>query len=52
MEKNQNQANLSSEEISRYARHISLPEIGMQGQEKLKRSSIACIGTGGLGSPL
>ena len=52
MEQNQNQANLSSEEISRYARHISLPEIGMQGQEKLKTSSVACIGTGGLGSPL
>jgi len=52
MEQNQNQANLSSEEISRYARHISLPEIGIQGQEKLKTGSIACIGTGGLGSPL
>jgi len=52
MERNQNQANLSTEEISRYARHISLPEIGIKGQEKLKKSSIACIGTGGLGSPL
>ena len=52
MERNQNQANLSSEEISRYARHISLPEIGIKGQEKLKTSSVACIGTGGLGSPL
>ena len=52
MENDQNQANLSSEEISRYARHISLPEIGIKGQEKLKKSSIACIGTGGLGSPL
>ena len=52
MEKNKYQANLSSEEISRYARHISLPEIGVQGQIKLKTSSIACIGTGGLGSPL
>ena len=52
MEENHNQANLSSEEISRYARHISLPEIGIKGQEKLKNSSIACIGTGGLGSPL
>jgi len=52
MEQNQNQANLSSEEISRYARHISLPEIGIKGQAKLKTSSIACIGTGGLGSPL
>ena len=52
MEENQNQANLNAEEISRYARHISLPEIGIKGQEKLKNSSIACIGTGGLGSPL
>ena len=52
MDQNQNQANLSSEEISRYARHISLPEIGIKGQEKLKTSSIACIGTGGLGSSL
>ena len=52
MEQNHNQANLSSDEISRYARHISLPEIGIQGQEKLKASSIACIGTGGLGSSL
>jgi len=52
MERSQNQANLSSKEISRYARHISLPEIGIKGQEKLKSSSIACIGTGGLGSSL
>jgi len=52
MEQNQNQVSLSSEEISRYRRHISLPEIGIKGQEKLKTSSIACIGTGGLGSPL
>ena len=48
----QNPTNLSSEEISRYARHLSLPEIGINGQEKLKASSVACIGTGGLGSPL
>ena len=52
MEQSQNQTNLSSEEISRYARHISLPEIGIKGQERLKTSSVACIGTGGLGSPL
>ena len=52
MEQSQNEANLSSEEIARYARHISLPEIGIKGQEKLKISSVACIGTGGLGSPL
>ncbi len=52
MERSQNQTILSSEEISRYARHISLPEIGMEGQRKLKASSVGCIGTGGLGSPL
>ncbi len=52
MEKSQSKANLNSEEIARYARHISLPEIGFKGQEKLKQSSVACIGTGGLGSPL
>ena len=46
MEQSQNEANLSSEEIARYARHISLPEIGIKGQEKLKTSSVACIGTG------
>ncbi|WP_413678669.1 molybdopterin-synthase adenylyltransferase MoeB [Prochlorococcus sp. MIT 0916] len=52
MEQSQNQSNLSPDEIARYARHISLPEIGIKGQEKLKTSSVACIGTGGLGSPL
>ena len=36
MEQLQNETNLSSEEITRYARHISLPEIGIKGQEKLK----------------
>ena len=49
---NENQASLNKEEISRYARHISLPEIGIKGQEKLKNSSVICVGTGGLGSPL
>ncbi len=52
MDQSQNEANLSSEEMNRYARHISLPEIGIKGQEKLKTSSVLCIGTGGLGSPL
>ncbi len=52
MEQSQSVGNLNSEEIARYARHISLPEIGIKGQEKLKQSSVACIGTGGLGSPL
>ena len=52
MEEIHKQTSLSADEISRYARHISLSEIGIKGQEKLKNSSIACIGTGGLGSPL
>ena len=52
MEQIRNKTTLSSEEINRYARHISLPEIGIKGQEKLKASSVVCIGTGGLGSPL
>ena len=52
MGKSQNDANLNLDELARYARHISLPEIGITGQKKLKKSSIACIGTGGLGSPL
>ena len=52
MEQSQNDANLNLDELARYARHISLPEIGITGQKKLKTSSVACIGTGGLGSPL
>ncbi len=43
---------LSREEISRYSRHLILDEVGMDGQRKLKGSSVLCIGTGGLGSPL
>ncbi len=43
---------LNHDEIARYARHISLKEIGLKGQKKLKASSVICIGTGGLGSPL
>jgi len=46
------QFDLSEKEVSRYLRHISLPEIGLKGQKKLKNSSIVCIGSGGLGSPL
>lgn len=42
---------LSPEEASRYSRQTILPEIGENGQERLKNSSILCIGTGGLGSP-
>ncbi len=43
---------LSNEEISRYSRHLILPEVGMAGQKKLKAASVLCIGTGGLGSPI
>ena len=44
--------NLSREEVARYSRHLILPEVGMSGQKKLKTSSVLCIGSGGLGSPL
>lgn len=43
---------LSNDEIARYSRHLILPEVGMEGQKKLKSASVLCIGTGGLGSPL
>jgi sulfur-carrier protein adenylyltransferase/sulfurtransferase len=43
---------LSNEEILRYSRHLIMPEVGMQGQQKLKAARVLCIGTGGLGSPL
>ena len=43
---------LSNDEIRRYSRHLILPEVGMPGQKKLKGTSVLCIGTGGLGSPI
>lgn len=43
---------LSKEEYERYSRHIILPEVGLEGQKKLKTAKVLCIGTGGLGSPL
>jgi molybdopterin/thiamine biosynthesis adenylyltransferase/rhodanese-related sulfurtransferase/molybdopterin converting factor small subunit len=43
--------NLSQEEIKRYSRHLIMPEVGMDGQRKLKAGSVLCIGAGGLGSP-
>jgi sulfur-carrier protein adenylyltransferase/sulfurtransferase len=43
---------LSKEEFQRYSRHIILPEVGLDGQKRLKAASVLCIGTGGLGSPL
>ncbi len=44
--------NLSNEEIARYSRHLILPEVGLEGQKKLKAARVLMIGTGGLGSPL
>lgn len=43
---------LSKEEITRYSRHLIMPEVGMDGQLKLKQAKVLCIGTGGLGAPL
>jgi len=43
---------LSKQELSRYSRHLIMPEVGIDGQEKLKASKVLCIGAGGLGSPL
>jgi len=43
---------LSKDEVLRYSRHLIMPEVGMQGQQKLKAARVLCIGTGGLGSPL
>ncbi len=43
---------LSNDEIARYSRHLILPEVGMEGQQKLKAAKVLCVGTGGLGAPL
>ena len=43
---------LSKEEVMRYSRHLIMPEVGMDGQLKLKQAKVLCIGTGGLGAPL
>ena len=43
---------LSNEEIARYSRHLIMPEVGMEGQRRLKAASVLMIGTGGLGAPL
>jgi sulfur-carrier protein adenylyltransferase/sulfurtransferase len=45
-------ASLTNEEILRYSRHLIMPEVGMEGQLKLKASRVLLIGTGGLGAPL
>jgi len=43
---------LSQDDYQRYSRHIILPEVGLDGQKRIKAASVLCIGTGGLGSPL
>ncbi len=46
------EAALSNEEIRRYSRHLIMPEVGLEGQKKLKSARVLAIGAGGLGSPL
>jgi sulfur-carrier protein adenylyltransferase/sulfurtransferase len=43
---------LTTDELARYSRHLILPEVGMEGQQKLKAAKVLCVGTGGLGSPM
>src|SRR5437660_10487123 len=43
---------LSNAEVLRYSRHLIMPEVGMEGQLKIKAAKVLCIGAGGLGSPL
>src|ERR1700759_3908339 len=45
-------ADLTNDEVLRYSRHLILPEVGMEGQRKLKAARVLCVGAGGLGSPL
>jgi molybdopterin/thiamine biosynthesis adenylyltransferase/rhodanese-related sulfurtransferase len=43
---------LTQDQINRYSRHLLLPEVGVEGQEKICNAKVLCIGTGGLGAPL
>src|ERR1700680_1544037 len=43
---------LSKDEVLRYSRHLIMPEVGMDGQLKIKKAKVLCVGTGGLGAPL
>jgi len=43
---------LTTDDLARYSRHLILPEVGMEGQRKLKAARVLCVGTGGLGSPM
>ena len=44
-------AELSNEEVARYSRHLIIPDVGMDGQKRLKNAKVLVIGAGGLGSP-
>ena len=48
----EDEVRFSNEEIERYSRHLIMPEVGMEGQKKLKQATVLCIGAGGLGAPL
>jgi sulfur-carrier protein adenylyltransferase/sulfurtransferase len=48
----QQNGRLTPEEINRYSRHVTLPEVGVAGQERLKAAKVLSIGAGGLGSPI
>ncbi len=47
-----NDSTLATQELQRYARHITIPDVGIEGQKRLKSAKILCIGAGGLGSPV
>lgn len=49
---NLDEIQLTKDEYERYSRHLILPEVGLDGQKRLKAASVLCIGSGGLGSPL
>ena len=49
---NLDEVQLSKDDYERYSRHIILPQVGVDGQKKLKAASVLCVGTGGLGSPV
>src|SRR4028118_2347078 len=49
---NLDEIQLNKQEYERYSRHLILPEVGLEGQKRLKAASVLCIGSGGLGSPL
>lgn len=46
------ETSLSEDELNRYSRHLVIPEVGIEGQQKLKRASVLVVGAGGLGSPV